>query len=155
LTRVIVPGFLSGLIMLPALAVIAGKSGLHKAFGKKEVLRGLDLEVGQGESRVIIGGSGSGKSVILKRIIGIMKPDSGSVFIEDVDITGLKGGKLYEIREKIGMLFQMPALFDSMKVWENVDNILNANMRGAYVGGGVRFADDDRKHFFSSAAAAK
>jgi ABC-type transporter Mla maintaining outer membrane lipid asymmetry ATPase subunit MlaF len=86
--------------MLPALAVIADKSGLHKAFGKKEALRGLGLEVGQGESRVIIGGSGSGKSVILKHIIGIMKPDSGSVFIEDVDITGLKGSKLYEIREK-------------------------------------------------------
>ncbi len=95
-------------------------SGLRKAFGAKEVLRGVDLEVSRGESRVIIGGSGSGKSVILKHIIGIMRPDSGSVVVDDVDVTRLKGSKLYETRKKFGMLFQMAALFDSMSVWENV-----------------------------------
>lgn len=95
-------------------------SGLYKSFGSKVVLKGLDLDVTKGESRVIIGGSGSGKSVILKHIIGIMKPDAGSVFIEGAEISGLKGSELYEIRKKFGMLFQMAALFDSMSVWENV-----------------------------------
>ncbi|MBI5638905.1 MAG: ABC transporter ATP-binding protein [Nitrospirae bacterium] len=94
--------------------------GLYKSFGAKEVLRGLDLEIGKGESRVVIGGSGSGKSVILKHIIGILRPDKGKVFINDADITVLRDRELYEIRKKFGMLFQMAALFDSMNVWENV-----------------------------------
>ena len=93
---------------------------LHKAFGPNKVLRGLDLEVEKGESRVIIGGSGSGKSVILKHIIGILKPDKGNVFIEGVNITTLDENALYEVRKKFGMLFQMAALFDSMNIWENV-----------------------------------
>ncbi|MBI5100295.1 MAG: ABC transporter ATP-binding protein [Nitrospirae bacterium] len=94
--------------------------GLFKSFGKGGVLKGLDLEVEKGESRVIIGGSGSGKSVILKHIIGIMKPDKGHVFIDGVDITVMKESSLYETRKKFGMLFQMAALFDSMNVWENI-----------------------------------
>ncbi len=104
-------------------------SGVFKAFEGKEVLKGLDLSVSRGESRVIIGGSGSGKSVILKHIIGIMKPDGGGVFIEGADITGLRGKGLYEIREKFGMLFQMAALFDSMCVWENVGFTLRRHSR--------------------------
>lgn len=93
---------------------------LYKAFGKNNVLKGLDLDVSKGESRVVIGGSGSGKSVILKHIIGILKPDKGNIFIEGVDISTLRENSLYEIRKKFGMLFQMAALFDSMNVWENV-----------------------------------
>jgi phospholipid/cholesterol/gamma-HCH transport system ATP-binding protein len=69
---------------------------------------------------VVIGGSGSGKSVLLKHIIGILKPDEGKVLIDGVDITLLKENELYEVRKKFGMLFQMAALFDSMTVWENV-----------------------------------
>lgn len=104
---------------------------LHKAFGANKVLQGLNLEVEQGQSRVIIGGSGSGKSVILKHIIGILKPDRGDVFIEGVNITTLKDNELYEVRKKFGMLFQMAALFDSMNVWENVGFSLmrHKNMR--------------------------
>jgi len=94
--------------------------GIHKSFGDNHVLKGLDLEVPGGESRVIIGGSGSGKSVILKHIIGILKPDKGDVIIDGVNIKTLKENGLYEIRKKFGMLFQMAALFDSMNVWENV-----------------------------------
>jgi phospholipid/cholesterol/gamma-HCH transport system ATP-binding protein len=94
--------------------------GLYKSFGKGDVLKGLDLDVEKGESRVIIGGSGSGKSVILKHIIGIMKPDKGHVFIDAVDITVMKENRLYEVRKKFGMLFQLSALFDSMNVWENI-----------------------------------
>ena len=94
--------------------------GLYKTFAANKVLQGLGLEVGKGESRVIIGGSGSGKSVILKHIIGILKPDKGDVFIEGVNITTLQENELYEVRKKFGMLFQMAALFDSMNIWENV-----------------------------------
>jgi phospholipid/cholesterol/gamma-HCH transport system ATP-binding protein len=93
---------------------------LYKSFGTKKVLQGLALEVDKGESRVIIGGSGSGKSVILKHIIGILRPDKGDVFIEGVNITTLEENGLYEVRKKFGMLFQMAALFDSMNIWENV-----------------------------------
>lgn len=93
---------------------------LHRAFGLKKVLQGLDLQADKGESRVIIGGSGSGKSVILKHIIGILKPDKGDVLIEGVNIAKLQENALYEARKKFGMLFQMAALFDSMNVWENV-----------------------------------
>ncbi len=95
-------------------------AGLHKSFGTKQVLKGLDLEVRKGENRVIIGGSGSGKSVILKHIIGILKPDAGDVIIDGVNINRLDEDELYETRKKFGMLFQMAALFDSMNVWENV-----------------------------------
>lgn len=95
-------------------------AGIHKSFGDNHVLKGLDIEVPRGESRVIIGGSGSGKSVILKHIIGILKPDKGDVIIDGVNIKMLKENGLYELRKKFGMLFQMAALFDSMNVWENV-----------------------------------
>lgn len=93
---------------------------LHKSFGNNHVLRGVNLRIEKGESVVVIGGSGSGKSVLIKNIIGLLKPDSGKVIIDGVDITVLKEKELYEVRKKFGMLFQYAALFDSLKVWENV-----------------------------------
>jgi phospholipid/cholesterol/gamma-HCH transport system ATP-binding protein len=102
---------------------------LHKSFGKNHVLRGADLIVEKGESMVVIGGSGSGKSVLLKHIIGILKPDDGKVMVDGVNISALKENELYEIRKKFGMLFQMAALFDSMTVWENVGFSLLRNKK--------------------------
>lgn len=93
---------------------------LHKSFGKNHVLRGVNLRIEKGESVVIIGGSGSGKSVLIKNIIGLLRPDSGKVIIDGIDITVLKEKELYEVRKKFGMLFQYAALFDSLRVWENV-----------------------------------
>lgn len=93
---------------------------LHKSFGKKSVLSGVNLRIEKGESMVVIGGSGSGKSVLIKHVIGNLKPDSGTVIIDGVDITKLSEKGLYEVRKKFGMLFQGAALFDSMRVWENV-----------------------------------
>lgn len=93
---------------------------LHKSFGNNHVLRGVNLRIEKGESVVVIGGSGSGKSVLIKNIIGLLKPDSGKVIIDGIDITVLKEKELYEVRRKFGMLFQYAALFDSLKVWENV-----------------------------------
>ena len=93
---------------------------LHKSFGRQEVLKGLNLEIEDGKTTVIIGKSGGGKSVLLKHIIGLLKPDMGQVVIDDVDITGLSDRKLNEVRKKFGMLFQEAALFDSMTVRENV-----------------------------------
>jgi len=97
---------------------------LHKSFGKNHVLRGVNLKVQKGESMVVIGGSGSGKSVLIKHIIGILRPDSGHVFIDGTDIATLKEKELYEVRRKFGMLFQGAALFDSLSVWENVGFVL-------------------------------
>jgi phospholipid/cholesterol/gamma-HCH transport system ATP-binding protein len=93
---------------------------LHKSFGKNHVLRGACLKIETGESMVVIGGSGSGKSVLLKHIIGILKPDEGKVLVDGINITDLAENELYETRKKFGMLFQMAALFDSLSVWENV-----------------------------------
>lgn len=93
---------------------------LHKSFGNNHVLRGVNLKIEKGESVVVIGGSGSGKSVLIKNIIGLLRPDSGKVIIDGIDITALKEKELYEVRKKFGMLFQYAALFDSLKVWENV-----------------------------------
>ena len=95
-------------------------SGVHKSFGDKHVLRGIDLSVGKGESVVIIGGSGTGKSVGLKCILGIMEPDRGSIAIDGVESTRLRGRARDEHLDKFGMLFQGSALFDSLPVWHNV-----------------------------------
>ena len=95
-------------------------SGVHKSFGSHHVLRGVDLSVEGGQSMVVIGGSGSGKSVLIKHIIGLLTPDKGTVSIDGTDITKLDPRHLYEARKKFGMLFQGAALFDSMNVWENV-----------------------------------
>ena len=94
--------------------------GLHKSFGPKHVLRGLDLDLAEGESLVVIGGSGTGKSVLLKCILGLLHPDAGSIQIDGEDVVGLGGGALERVRRKFGMLFQGAALFDSLSVWENV-----------------------------------
>ncbi|HUP47164.1 MAG TPA: ATP-binding cassette domain-containing protein, partial [Thermoanaerobaculia bacterium] len=94
--------------------------GVHKSYGPKEVLRGVDLKVYRGEVLVILGGSGSGKSVTLRHILGLEDPDAGSVLVEDEDITGLPEEDLYRVRKKFGMLFQGAALFDSMNVFENI-----------------------------------
>ncbi|MCK5506183.1 MAG: ATP-binding cassette domain-containing protein, partial [Thermodesulfovibrionia bacterium] len=93
---------------------------LHKSFGDNHVLRGVNVEAKKGESLVIIGGSGSGKSVLLKHIIGLLEPDSGSVTVGSSDLSELDEDGLNFLRKKFGMLFQSSALFDSMRVWENV-----------------------------------
>ena len=94
--------------------------GLHKSFGEKAVLRGIDLDVGVGESVVVIGGSGNGKSVTLKCILGLLQPESGSIAIDGEETVGKHGADRERIIRKFGMLFQGAALFDSLKVWENV-----------------------------------
>jgi phospholipid/cholesterol/gamma-HCH transport system ATP-binding protein len=94
--------------------------GVRKAFGPKLVLDGIDLEVAQGESVVIIGGSGTGKSVLLKSALGIIEPDAGRIEIDGEDTTHAKGSKRDAALRKFGMLFQGAALFDSLPVWENV-----------------------------------
>jgi phospholipid/cholesterol/gamma-HCH transport system ATP-binding protein len=93
---------------------------LHKSFGSNHVLKGIDLTIYKGETMVILGRSGCGKSVLLRHMIGLMKPDRGRIMVDGVDITKLKNEELYGIRKKFGMLFQGAALFDSMSVWENV-----------------------------------
>jgi phospholipid/cholesterol/gamma-HCH transport system ATP-binding protein len=94
--------------------------GVHKAYGAKKVLRGVDLKVYRGEVLVILGGSGSGKSVTLRHMLGLEAPDAGRVLVEDEDITDLPEEELFRVRMKFGMLFQSGALFDSMTVFENV-----------------------------------
>ena len=93
---------------------------LHKSFGENQTLRGVDLEVQQGESMVVIGGSGSGKTVLIKCIIGLTQPDEGEIYVDGLEITSLNEKRMNEVRKKFGMLFQWGALFDSMTVWENV-----------------------------------
>ena len=95
-------------------------SGLKKAFGKKVVLDGLDLDIRKGESLVVIGGSGTGKSVLIKCIQGLLQPDAGSILIDEQEVVGLKESEKEEMHSKMGMLFQGGALFDSLSVWENV-----------------------------------
>ena len=94
--------------------------GLRKAFGSKVVLDGIDLDVAAGTSMVVIGGSGSGKSVLLKCILGLIEPDAGSIHIDGRDVLALPSGARAAARAEIGMLFQGGALFDSLPVWENV-----------------------------------
>ncbi|MFQ6017580.1 MAG: ABC transporter ATP-binding protein [Kiloniellaceae bacterium] len=94
--------------------------GLEKAFGTKVVLDGLDLDVGVGESVVVIGGSGSGKSVMLKCILGLLRPEAGSIKVDNEEVVGLNGKARDRILRKFGMLFQNAALFDSLPVWANV-----------------------------------
>ncbi len=93
---------------------------LHKAYGPKQVLRGASLKVYRGEVLVILGGSGTGKSVTLRHMLGLEAPDSGRVLVEQEDITEFPEEELYRVRKKFGMLFQSGALFDSMTVFENI-----------------------------------
>jgi phospholipid/cholesterol/gamma-HCH transport system ATP-binding protein len=94
--------------------------GLRKSFGRKVVLDGLDLEIDAGESLVVIGGSGTGKSVLAKCIIGLMQADGGSIEIDGEEMVGRSAGERERVMRKFGMLFQGAALFDSLPVWENV-----------------------------------
>lgn len=95
-------------------------TGVYKSFGDKHVLRGVDLTVNKGESVVIIGGSGTGKSVTLKCILGLMRPDKGSIKVDGEEVTRYRGKQLDMHQAKFGMLFQGSALFDSLPVWRNV-----------------------------------
>src|SRR3954471_8989762 len=94
--------------------------GLTKSIGRQEILRGVDLTVAKGETLVIIGRSGGGKSVLLKHLIGLMTPDAGEIWIDGENIIGLTERQLAPIRRKVGILFQGAALFDSMSVEENI-----------------------------------
>jgi phospholipid/cholesterol/gamma-HCH transport system ATP-binding protein len=94
--------------------------GLYKAFGDNPVLTGIDLDVEEGNTVVILGGSGSGKTVLMKHMIGLLKPDRGEVVVEGEDIVPLGVRELERVRRKFGMVFQGAALFDSMTVFENV-----------------------------------
>jgi phospholipid/cholesterol/gamma-HCH transport system ATP-binding protein len=94
--------------------------GLEKSFGSKRVLDGVDIECGVGESLVIIGGSGTGKSVFVKCILGILHPEAGSIRIDGKETVGMRRAARTKLMHKFGMLFQGSALFDSLRVWENV-----------------------------------
>src|SRR6059036_2391517 len=87
---------------------------VHKHFGTQTVLNGIDLQVDEGETVAVLGRSGAGKSVLLKLIVGLQKPDGGSVEVHHQDITGLDRAKLNEVRKKVGFLFQEGALYDSL-----------------------------------------
>jgi phospholipid/cholesterol/gamma-HCH transport system ATP-binding protein len=106
----------SSSLSLPMIAV----RSLAKKIGRQEILRGVDLTVAKGETLAIIGRSGVGKSVLLKHLIGLMRPDAGEIWIEGQNIIGLSERKLAAIRRKVGILFQGGALFDSMTVEENI-----------------------------------
>jgi phospholipid/cholesterol/gamma-HCH transport system ATP-binding protein len=95
-------------------------TGVTKSFGRNHVLQGVDLRVGRAESMVIIGGSGTGKSIALKCILGLVTPDGGTITVDGEDVTRAGGRKRERMLDKVGMLFQGGALFDSMTVWENV-----------------------------------
>jgi phospholipid/cholesterol/gamma-HCH transport system ATP-binding protein len=94
--------------------------GLYKSFGPKVVLDGAELDVAAGESLVIIGGSGTGKSVLLKHVVGLLRPDSGTVEVDGTAVEKLGNREITEFRRKFGMAFQEGALFDSMTIWQNV-----------------------------------
>lgn len=93
---------------------------LHKAFGSNRVLRGFSLDVQEGETLVILGQSGSGKSVTIKHIVGLLEPDSGEVWVDGEEVSAMRREELYELRRKVGYVFQFAALFDSMTVFDNV-----------------------------------
>ena len=93
---------------------------LHKGFGPKQVLSGLTLEIQDGETMVIIGYSGTGKSVAIKHIVGLLRPDAGEVYVDDQPVSQLDRAELTAVRREIGFVFQFAALFDSMTVFDNV-----------------------------------
>ncbi|MCH2457904.1 MAG: ATP-binding cassette domain-containing protein [Henriciella sp.] len=102
--------------------------GVQKSFGSNHVLRGVDIDVAPGRSLVVLGGSGSGKSVMLKNALGLMTPDAGKILFDGKDVTKDQGKAREAMRSRVGMLFQSGALFDSLTVWENVAfRLLNAD----------------------------
>ncbi len=94
--------------------------GVKKRFGSKVVLDGLDISIPAGQSLVVIGGSGTGKSVMIKCVLGILRPEAGEIYVDGKEVTRIRGGARDAMLRKFGMLFQGAALFDSMPVWENV-----------------------------------
>jgi len=102
---------------------------LHKSFGAQKVLTGIFFNIGESESVVIIGRSGCGKSVLLKHLIGLLRPDTGQIVIDGQEITQLPERQLLEVRRKFGMLFQSAALFDSLNVAENISFVLRREHR--------------------------
>jgi len=93
---------------------------VHKSFGPKSVLEGFSLDVAEGETMVIVGYSGSGKSVAIKHIVGLLEPDSGTVWVDGKEVPRLSRPELYELRSRVGYVFQFAALFDSMSIGDNV-----------------------------------
>lgn len=108
---------MSGTSAAPAKVAVRG---LEKSFGRHRVLDGIDIDCAEGESLVVIGGSGTGKSVLVRCILGLLRPDAGSVCIDGVETTRLGRAARARLMQKFGMLFQGGALFDSLRVWENV-----------------------------------
>ncbi len=106
---------------------------LWKSFGDNHVLKGISLRIEEHETFVVLGGSGSGKTVLMKHVIGLLKPDRGSVRVDGVEISALSGKELTEARQRFGMVFQGAALFDSMTVLENVSFPLREG-RGLHLG---------------------
>jgi len=94
--------------------------GLEKSFGRNKVLRGVDLEIKEGETLTIMGGSGTGKSVLIKHMVGLLTPDKGRIWVDDVEITNLGEEELQKVQRRFGYLFQGAALFDSQTVGENI-----------------------------------
>jgi phospholipid/cholesterol/gamma-HCH transport system ATP-binding protein len=94
--------------------------GLNKTFGPQHVLRGLDLDIERGRTNIIIGGSGQGKSVLMKHLMGLLHPDSGQIWVDGVDVVPFSDAEMGKLRRKFGMVFQYAALFDSMNVVENI-----------------------------------
>jgi phospholipid/cholesterol/gamma-HCH transport system ATP-binding protein len=94
--------------------------GLQKSFGAQQVLKGVDLDIERGRINIIIGGSGQGKSVLMKHLMGLLHPDAGTIFVDGENVVGLSEVELARVRRKFGMVFQYAALFDSMTVLENV-----------------------------------
>jgi len=109
--------------------VVISIRGLQKSFGDKHVLKGIDLDLHKGENMIVLGRSGSGKSVLIKIIIGLMKPDKGTVKVLGKEVDKIDKKELTELRLKIGFLFQQSALYDSMTVRENLEFPLVRNMR--------------------------
>jgi phospholipid/cholesterol/gamma-HCH transport system ATP-binding protein len=94
--------------------------GLHKSFPPQHVLRGIDLDIERGRTYIIIGGSGQGKSVLMKHLMGLLKPDAGQIWVDGVDVVPFNDQEMAKLRRKYGMVFQYAALFDSMNVVENI-----------------------------------
>jgi phospholipid/cholesterol/gamma-HCH transport system ATP-binding protein len=105
---------------MPAAAPKIAVRGLRKSFGRNRVLDGIDLDCAPGESLVVIGGSGTGKSVLIKCVLGLLRPDAGSVAIDGAETARLRRAARERVLQKFGVLFQGSALFDSLMVWENV-----------------------------------
>jgi len=94
--------------------------GLHKSFGVQHVLRGIDLDIERGRTNIIIGGSGQGKSVLMKHLMGLLRPDAGQIWVDGEDVVPFNDREMGRLRRKFGMVFQYAALFDSMNVVENI-----------------------------------